>query len=340
MLRICIPRTIDTRARAAVRKKLHTSVSWLVLYVASVLAAGGCRSLHSGRQTRALSISRQNSLRGAEKLQQNKLQEAEFLFSEALRHSSADERAQSGMAEVLWQRGEAEKAIQHMSQAAAISGENPDYLVRLGEMNFQQGALDQALRQADVALENQRTHAGAWALRGKVLQSSGRLDEAMSCYHRALSYQPASPDVQLALAEIYRDLGRPQRALATLDCMSDGQSGELTCPKAWLLKGQALASLGEPAACRNCLKNAALCADDQDLELLLSLAQYQMEIGEIDEARVCLSRAFRHDPYNPKTRQLQASLDQLAHSGRAEANLIGFERPRRQAPQTPKKFAP
>ncbi len=324
MLGIRIQHKIDALVGTPGLKELRTTIFWLI--VGSLLLPCGCRTLHSGRQARALSISRQNSLRGAEKLQQNKLQEAELLFAEALRHSSADERAQSGMAEVLWERGDAEKAIKHMSHAAAISGENPDYLVRLGEMNFQQGALEQALRQADLALENQRKHAGAWALRGRVLHSGGRLDEAMSCYHRALSYKPDSPEVQVALAEIYRDLGRPQRALATLDCMTDGKSGGLTCPKAWLLKGQSLAELGEREASRNCLKNAALCAEDQDSDFLLSLAQYQIEIGDIDEARVCLSRAFRHDPYNPQAQQLQASLDKIAYADRTEVNLIGFER--------------
>ncbi len=300
-----------------------------------VLATCGCRTLHSGRQTRDLSISRQNSLRGAEKLQQNKLQEAEFLFSEALRHSSADERAQSGMAEVLWQRGECDKALKHMRQAAAISGENPDYLVRLGEMNFQQGLLAEALLQADSALNTQRQHAGAWALKGKVLQKSGQLDEAMSCYHRALSYRADAPEVQVALAEIYRSLGRPQRALATLDCMTDGKSGELNNPAAWLLKGQALADLGEREAARGCLKNAALCSNEQATDFLLSLAQAQVQVGDLAEARVCLGRAFRYDPYNPQAQHLQASIDKLARTERVGASLIGFEQTNVSGAQSP-----
>ncbi len=285
----------------------------------------GCHSLRARRQTRALADARQNSLRGTEKLQQNKLQEAEFLFTEALRRSSADERAQAGMAEVLWQRGENAKAIEHMTRAATTSGGNPDTLVRLGEMNLQQGQLDQALAQADLALDNQRRHAAAWALRGKVLQQQQQFDDALTCYHRALSDQPNLPDVQIAVAEIYRGLGRPQRALATLDAMTDGQSGEQVNPQAWMLKGLALADMGESGAARSCLKSAALCCRDDASDTLLVIAHHQIEVGDFSEARICLGRAGRHDPDNPQTMRLQSLLEQQARN-EAQTRLAGFER--------------
>ncbi len=307
--------------------RISVAMAVLLAQLACLLVLScGCHTLRARRETRALSDARQNSLRGAEKLQQNKLQEAEVLFSEALRRSSADERAQAGMAEVLWQRGDHAPAIQHMAEAATISGGNPDTLVRLGEMNLQQGALDEALSQADLALENQRSHAGAWALRGKVLQQRQQLEEAMSCYHRALSDQPNLPGVQIALAEIYRDLGRPQRALATLDAMTDGQPSERVSPQALMLKGLALADMGEANAARGCLKNAALCCRDDASPQLLAIAQSQMETGDYAEARICLGRAFRHDPYDPQALQLQAQLEQRAQTD-ARARLAGFEQP-------------
>lgn len=299
---------------------------FLAQCVCLLLLICGCNSLRARRQTRELAHARQNSLRGAEKLQQNKLQEAEILFTEALRRSSVDERAQAGMAEVLWQRGEYTQATQHMTQAAAISGGNPDTLVRLGEMNLQQGQLGEALSQADAALESQRRHAGAWALRGKVLHQQQHLEEAMSCYHRALSDQPNLSDVQIALAELYRELGRPQRALATLDAMTDGQSREQISPQAWMLKGLALADLGEQSAAKNCFKDAALCCRDDATDLLLAVAQTQIDTGDFSEARMCLGRVFRHDPYNPQAQQLHAVLEQHARvEGRAR--LAGFEQP-------------
>lgn len=298
----------------------------LALSLGCVLLASGCHSLRARRQTRELSDARQSSLRGAEKLQQHKLDEAELLFADALRSSSADERAQAGMAEVLWQRNEWRKAIAHMNQAAIISGGSPDYLVRLGEMNLQQGNLDQALEQADAALDGQRRHAGAWALRGQVLQQRGELQAAMSCYHRTLSEQPHWPEVQVALAEIYRQLGRPQRALATLDCMTDGKSGEQISPQAWMLKGQAMADLGEASAAKQCLRKAAVRCRDDDTETILSLARLQMEFGDFVEARSSLGRVFRHDPYNPGALHLQTMLDRSWGTA-PPSKLAGFVQP-------------
>ncbi len=311
--------TVDMQALR--RRRLGVRCCCLLVML---LVHSGCHSLRARRQTRALSDARQNSLRGAEKLQQQKLEEAEFLFTEALRSSSADERAQAGMAEVLWQREQSRQAIKHMTQAAAISGGNPDYLVRLGEMNLQQGALDEALAQAEAALLNQRRHAGAWTLRGKVLQQRGQWEEAMTCYHRALSEQPQNAPVQVALAEIYRQVGRPQRALATLDAMTDGQAVDRIGPEAWMLKGQALADLGETSAARNCLRNAALCCGQDATEQLLAVARVQLETGDFAEARNCLDRAFEHDPYNPTALQLQAMLDRGTAAG-MPARLAGFE---------------
>ncbi|MCA9133966.1 MAG: tetratricopeptide repeat protein [Planctomycetales bacterium] len=294
------------------------------LLLCLLLSGLGCRTLRTRRQTQALSDARQNSLRGAEKLQQNKLKDAEFLFSEALRRSTADERAHWGMAEVLWQQGERGRAIEHMVRAAAISGENPDLLVRLGEMNLQEGYLDQALVQADAALQSQRHHAGAWALRGQVLHKRQQFEPAMDCYHRALINQPNSPHVQEALAELYHALGRPQRALATLDYMTDGQPEEKISAKTWMLKGQALADLGESAAAKNCLRNAALCAADDDMDLLLALVESQIATGDLAEARVCLGRAFRHDPQNPTALRMQNTLQHSFHQSTTPGNLVGF----------------
>lgn len=277
--------------------------------ICCVFHAVGCRSLRSNRQTQALSEARQYSLRGADKLQQEEWDDAEALFSEALRHSRADERAQWGMAEILWQQGQCARATEHMAQAAQISGENPDLLVRLGEMYLKEGNLDQALSQADLALRGNRQHAAAWSLRGQVLRRRNQLEEAMNCYHRALISRSDNPSVQVELAEIYHALGRPQRALATLDRMADSQSVERIPAKAWMLKGQALANLGEQSEAKACLRHAALCAQDDETQLLIQLAQSQFSSGDLAEARICLGRALRNDPHNPDALALQGTLD-------------------------------
>lgn len=298
---------------------------WQVVIVGLVVqCSSGCRSLKSGRQTRELAAARQFSLRGADALQQKKYSDAEALFTEAIRRSPADERAQWGMAEVLWEKGNRSAATEHMESAAEISGENPELLVRLGQMHLREGNLDAAMNKATKALEGNRQHAEAWALQGQVLTQKNELQAAVQCYHRALIAQPNSPDVQVALADVYFELERPQRALATLDRIADASPDEMISAKAWMLKGQALAALGESWESQKCLREAAVCVKDDNPELLLQLAEAQLVSGDLAEARICLGRALRRDPQNPSALQLQAALDQRFNDFSDQQNLRVF----------------
>jgi tetratricopeptide (TPR) repeat protein len=147
----------------------------------------------------------------------------------------------------------------------------------------------------------------------------------MECYHRALIYQPGLIDVQLSLAELYREQGRPQRALATVQRISDSIPDEQLSPKAWLLQGQALADLGEIDAAYGCLANAALCASDADTEVLLELAETQFAHGDVVRAKQCVDRALRHDPQNPQALTWLETLAQPQQLQGARGELVGFE---------------
>lgn len=295
---------------------------WSVIVLLAVcLLCQGCRSLRSVRQTRELSAARQRSLRGTDELQQHNYDQAETLFAEALRRSPADERAQWGMAEVLWQRDQCVSALEHMEQAAKISGENPEFRVRLGEMYLKEGQLQAAMENADRAIAGDRQHAGAWALRGQVLRQQPDLNEALRSYHRSLIYQPNNPTAQIELAEIYRELNRPQRALATLDGMLDARADGQIPARAWMLKGQALADLGQRKDAQDCLKQASLSATDAEAPLLLELAQAQFAAGELAEARVCLGRALRNDPHNPQALAIQVEIDRRFNEYSSGNNL-------------------
>lgn len=281
-----------------------------VIVLACVSLSGGCRAIRANRQSRELGAARQLSLRGVDALQQKKFGDAESLFTEAIRQSPADERAQWGYAEVLWQRGQYQSATEHMAKAVQTSGGNPDLVVRLGQMYLEQQQLDRAIEQADAALNQQRKHAGAWALRGDALRQQRRLQEALECYHRSLLFRADAPAVQVALAEIYRQLGRPQRALATLDHLAEHHTPEEMPPRAWLLRGMALADLGEDAEARRCFQLASQYAGEANTGLLLELASVQFNSGDLAEARLCLGRVLKSEPENPAALDLQSQLDQ------------------------------
>ncbi len=293
---------------------LGSSVRGVAIFVTAWLSLvspmTGCGVLRRTQNSSALTQARQFSLRGADALQSQKYDDAETLFAEALRRSPSDERAHWGMAEVQWHKGDRLAATEHMLEASRMSGNNPDFLVRLGEMHLQAGRLDPAFAQAELALAASRQHAGAWELLGRVHQQREQWQEAIECYHRALMSKPNHAPVQLALAGIYQRLGRPQRALATLERMSDQQAPEYQSAEVWLLKGQALASLGQIEDARLCMREAATHATPNDSQIFLQLARLQTDLGELAEARMSLGRVLSVEPGNADALALQQNLSQ------------------------------
>ena len=297
-------------------------------WAAAIGGACGCRVLRS-RETKDLSTARQLSLRGADALQQRKYSDAETLFVEALHQSPGDERAQWGFSEVLWQRGEHKQATKHMVRAVELSGSNPDLLVRLGQMYLEQNDTTHAAEQAELALRSHRNNHAAWALKGDVLRRSGQLTAAIDCYHRALIYRPDWPEVQVTVAELYQLSSRPQRALATLDRLTDQRSEAQVPPRANLLRGQALADLGERDAALMCLRQAAPNLPADQTQLLYEFAQTQYRLGDLVEAQLCLGRALHKDPTNAAALKLQQELGEAfaRHTGPdmpVRADFVGF----------------
>ncbi len=197
-----------------------------------------------------------------------------------------------------------------MAKAVQTSGGNPDLVVRLGQMYLEQQQLDRAIEQADAALNQQRKHAGAWACAAMPCGNSDAYKKHSIATNRSLLFRSDAPAVQVAMAEIYRQLGRPQRALATLDHLAEHHTPEELPPRAWMLRGMALADLGEDAESKRCFQLARQYAGEANTGLLLELASIQYNAGDLAEARICLGRVLKSEPENPAALDLQSQLDQ------------------------------
>jgi tetratricopeptide (TPR) repeat protein len=219
--------------------------TWLVLLV----PAAGCRSLRSRKVSEVdMAAARQLSLQGIDAQQRGQWERAEMLFAAAIVKCPSDERARSGYAEALWRRGERAAAISTMEEAVRLSANDPERIIRLGGMYLAQGDIARAKEQAQRAIAANAQLAGAWALRGSVLQAEGNLGDALASYHRALALEPSLPDVQLAVADIYLRQNRPQRALATLQSLADRfPSGDVP-PDVIQRQALAMRSLHRPEA--------------------------------------------------------------------------------------------
>ncbi|WP_202921319.1 tetratricopeptide repeat protein [Anatilimnocola aggregata] len=275
-----------------------------------LIAAGlvGCRSLPCKKESdETISLTRQLSLRGKDAQQKGRWDQAETYFAQAVQNSPKDERARCGYAESLWRRGAQDQAVSHMVEAVKLSGDDPERLVQLGQMYLEQNNLPAAGRQADKAIIANKHLPSAWALRGNVHRAAGQREEALAAYHRALSYHPHFPEVQVALAEIYSQSHRPQRALATLQSLSDQFPPGSVPADVLFRQGLVLRQLNRNHDAAECLAKAAN-QGQPSAELLYELAQTRMAIGDQTGAAIALNGALQIDPRHASSLQMQSEL--------------------------------
>jgi len=246
----------------------------------------------------AIALTRQLSLEGLDAQQRGQWEQAEVLFAAAVAKCPQDERARCGYAESLWRRGAKDEAVAHMEQAVRLSGYDPERLVQLGHMYRELGDLARARQQAERAIAANSQLAAAWALRGEVERARGERTLALASFHQALSLQPQFPPVQLAVAEIYAEENRPQRALATLQSLVASYPAGQTPPDLLVRESRALASLGRHLDASRRLAAAAQ-RGNPPTELLCELAQAQSHAGDIVAARQTLATALARDPQHP-----------------------------------------
>jgi tetratricopeptide (TPR) repeat protein len=286
----------------------------------AVMTLSGCKMLPRGSSNEQMLASRRMSLQGTDALQRGHWEEAESLFAGAVKRCAVDERAHAGYAEALWQRGAFEPAIREMEKATQLADGNQQLLVRLGEMRFARGDEDGAVNCAQRALDRDRECCAAWALHGQCLRAQGKLEDALHSYHRALRSKSHSPDVQLAVAEIYCETNRPQRALSTLETLADGYGPGNTPARVLQLQGLVQTQLKRYDDAVQSLVAASQL--EPTVELLKHLSHAQQLAGDTLGARKTVAEALRLAPNDDTLRQQLAQLE----SGTPRMASAGSER--------------
>jgi Tfp pilus assembly protein PilF len=276
---------------------------------ATTVATGGCRVLHRKSSDQAIASARQLSLQGIDAQQRGDWPRAEALFAASIAACPSDERAQCGYAEALWRRGARDEALRHMHEAVRLSGKDPERLVQLGELYLAKGNLADAAAEASGALAINPALASAWALRGKVLEAERKPVEALASYHRALSHERQMPEVQFAVAKLYRQQNRPQRALATLQALAGSLPPGDTPAAAYVEQGAALAALGRHHDAAAALQQAVK-AGNVTSDVMLQLAREQYLSGDRAAAQRSLAAVFEREPRSAPGLALARELDQ------------------------------
>jgi tetratricopeptide (TPR) repeat protein len=255
-----------------------------------------------------MAASRQLSQRGISALDRNEWDKGEALLSQAIKACPTDAEPHRHYAEALWHRGARDEALAQMREAMRLSGEDPNLAVRAGEMCLELGRIDEAAKLAEDVIDLAPHLAGAWCLRGEVSQVRGQLDEALADALRGLEYQRDDRKLLMLAAELYRQQGRPERAIGVLETLRDGYAAGEEPPRVLYLQGLSFAALGRFDDAAEAY-GLAVARDRTSADLYFALADAQFRAGRPLPASQAIQQALAIDPAHPASRALAAQVD-------------------------------
>ncbi|KUN59676.1 hypothetical protein AQJ46_38975 [Streptomyces canus] len=154
-------------------------------------------------------------------------------------------------AAVYRDRGWREDAAAQLADAAAgarAPAERAEYLERAGQLAWERGDREDALRHFQEAVRIDPDQWAAQAGQGRVLAALGRTTEALNAYRIALAKQPL-PQYALELGELYESLGLGQAARVQYDLLlARVRSASASGADEELVLGQFEADHGDPAS--------------------------------------------------------------------------------------------
>lgn len=282
---------------------------WQTLHLAAFcLALAGCRTLgNQGPVSQSVAMGRQLTQQGINAMERGDWVRAESLLERAVATSAKDPDARRNYAETLWHRGAPREALAQLEEAGQLAGADPSLTVRTGEVNLILGQLHEASRQADKALRLDPKFAPAWALRGRVASAAGQPRQALADYQKSLGYAPDNYDVAILVAETYRHLNEPERALVALQALADRHSPGDEPQQVLHLEGLALSALGRHDDAVRVFSQATE-RERPTADLLCDLAQAQWMGGRPSYAQHALEQALALNPNHPASRALASRI--------------------------------
>jgi tetratricopeptide (TPR) repeat protein len=281
------------------------------LLAAAVLIAccGGCQLIGRERPVpKQMATSRQLSQRGISALEKNDWDKGESLLEQAIKACPTDAEPHRHYAEALWHRGARDEALAQMREAMRLSGEDPSLTVRAGEMCLELGRTDEAAKLAEDAIDLSPRLACAWCLRGEVSQVRGQIDEALADALRGLEYQRDDRKLLMLAAELYRQEGRPERAIGVLEALRDGYAAGEEPPRVLYLQGLAFAALGRFDDAAEAY-SVAVARERPSADLMFALADAQLRAGRPVQANAAVQQALAIDPGHAASRGLAVQVD-------------------------------
>lgn len=286
-----------------------------VLIAACVLACG-CRSLGKrGPTAESVASCRQLTQQGMNASDRGDWKRAETLLRRATEACPVDADARRQYAEALWHRGAMSVALAQLEEARRLSSEDAELAVRTGELYLALGWPDDARRMVEESMRLDPKFAPAWSLRGRIALAAGQPRQALADFQRSLGYAPDNYDVAILVAETYRQLNDPDRALLALQSAGENFSSGEEPQQLLYLEGLALAALERHDEAARVLALAAR-REKPSAEVLVRLAEAELRAGRAANAQSTLQEALGLDPHHVGGRALAAQISATASRDR------------------------
>ena len=206
--------------------------------------------------------------------------------------------------------------------------QDPQAWFKRGVALDQSGRLEEACSCYDRALSLDPENVGAWVNKGRALRALGDVRQAISCYQRVLELDPNHEQAWVNLGVALRSSGRPEEAVRCYDTAIGLDPRNVL---AWTNKGNALGELGN-------LERALACHDEairlqpQYVEAWINKGSLlSSSLGRPAEAIPCFEHALRLAPDHAEA--LVAKGTALGAMGRTEEAIECFDRAIRLEPR-------
>ena len=285
--------------------QLRRTAVWLLL----PLALAGCRAWpwRPGAVSPSVATCRDLSSQGLAAIEHGEWTQAERCLSGAVAASPVDVEARRHYAETLLKRGAAAEALVQLDEAMRLADRDASLAVRSGEIYLQMGQMEAAERRAQRALQIDSTSADAWALRGRIMAARGETRRALADLQRALGYRNDDRRLLYEIAQMYRQVDRPDRALVCLQTLAETYAAGEEPRELLVEQAQTLSAVARHADAAS-MYEQALRRGAPTPELQFSLAQCYIAAGQARKATTAAQAGLTLAPDDPRGRELLARL--------------------------------
>jgi len=281
--------------------------------VVAIAPLSGCRTLRNESPVSQTVVEgRQLTQQGVNAMDRGDWSRAESLLERAVKTCGESADARRNYAETLAHRGARIDALAQLEAARELAPGDPALAVRTGELQLELGAPAKASDLVDEALKLDPKFAPAWTLRGRIAMAAGRPREALADFQRSLGYAPREYRVNLLVAEVYRQLNEPARALVALQAVADQYPPGDEPQEVLHMEGLALTALRRYDDAARVLAQASQ-RERPSADLLCHLAEAELMSGRGPHAQYSLQQALALDPSHAASRALMA---RMATSGK------------------------